>query len=371
MTTQDQMKMRKQLRQMADQHQHFNLLTSDRYNDLESVDIHKKSSDVAEDFIIGRTDEKKKIIDSLIEAMTEKIIILPIYGIGGIGKTTFARLIYNDANFRFYSQVWVHVSPIFDLMKIGDSIISQLPEKQRQTKKNLIVLDDLWEDNPFLLEDLKVMLNLGDSINTIVLVTTRSEHVAEKICTNIKPYKIKHLTNDMCWEIIKQRSAFETRDDKKYLTSIGKDIALKCGGVALAAQSVGFMLQSMKSSQWMEVKNNNIWKESISDDASLQNQVLASLKLTYSYMDSCLKPCFTYCAMFPKGQKIHKDDLIQQWISLGFIKPTEIHSIMELCEKYVVQLLGLSFLQHSMSARVSYLCLPFSGIIQLIFFLSL
>jgi len=175
----------------------------------------------------------------------------------------------------------------------------------------------------------------------------------------------------MCWEIIKQRCAFETRDDKKYLTSIGKDIALKCGGVALAAQSVGFMLQSMKSSQWMEVKNNNIWKESISDDASLQNQVLASLKLTYSYMDSCLKPCFTYCAMFPKGQKIHKDDLIQQWISLGFIKPTKIHSIMELCEKYVVQLLGLSFLQHSMSAPVSYLCLPFSGIIQLIFFLSL
>ncbi|CAD6257254.1 unnamed protein product [Miscanthus lutarioriparius] len=317
---------------------------------LHNGSLRKYLSDVAEDFIIGRTDEKKKIIDSLIEAMTEKIIILPIYGIGGIGKTTFARLIYNDANFRFYSQVWVHVSPIFDLKKIGDSIISQLPEKQRQTKKNLIVLDDLWEDNPFLLEDLKVMLNLGDSINTIVLVTTCSEHVAEKICTNIKPYKIKHLTNDMCWEIIKQRSAFETRDDKKYLTSIGKDIALKCGGVALAAQSVGFMLRSMKSSQWMEVKNNNIWKESISDDASLQNQVLASLKLTYSYMDSCLKPCFTYCAMFPKGQKIHKDDLIQQWISLGFIKPTEIHSIMELCEKYVVQLLGLSFLQHSMSA---------------------
>jgi hypothetical protein len=54
------MKMRKQLRQMADQHQHFNLLTSDRYNDLELVDIHKKSSDVSEDFIIGRTDEKKK-----------------------------------------------------------------------------------------------------------------------------------------------------------------------------------------------------------------------------------------------------------------------------------------------------------------------
>ena len=121
----------------------------------------------------------------------------------------------------------------------------------------------------------------------------------------------------------------------------------------------------------MKVKDSDIWKEHISKDISVLNHVLASLMLSYSYMDSCLKPCFTYCAMFPKGQKIHKDDLIQQWISLGFIKPTKIHSIMELCEKYVVQLLGLSFLQHSMSARVSYLCLPFSGIIQLIFFLSI
>jgi hypothetical protein len=195
---------------------------------------------------------------SILESMRQKIIIFPIYGIGGIGKTTFAKLIYNDTNFKYYSKVWVYVSPRFDLNKICNSIISQLSEKEFQTserqtistcltkllscKKVLIVLDDLWEDNPFHLEDLKAMLNLGDGINTIVLVTTRSKQIAEKTCTNLKPYKIESLTNEMCWDIIKQRSGFEARDDKDHLTCIGKEIALKCGGVALATQSLGFML---------------------------------------------------------------------------------------------------------------------------------
>src|SRR6185437_3324912 len=90
--------------------------------------------------------------------------------------------------------------------------------------------------------------------------------------------------------------------------------------------------------------------------ASLPNHVLASLKLSYTYsMDECLMSCFTYCAIFPKGYNIVKDDLIYQWISLDFIKPTKMLSTIQLCEKYIAQLLGLSFLQHSMSQTVSFI----------------
>ncbi|KAF8667220.1 hypothetical protein HU200_052882 [Digitaria exilis] len=322
------------------------------------------SFDAGKELIIGREEEKKRMASS-IESMPEKIIILPIYGVGGIGKTTFARLIYNDTKFRDYSQVWVYVSTRFDLCKIGNSIISQLSGKENQAndlelikccltkllngKNILIVLDDLWQNNTIELVDLKDMLDPGDSKKRIVLVTTRSEEIAKKMCINIKPYKIQALEDEMCLDIIKQKSDFEGRHDKEKLEGIGKDIARKCGGVALAAQTLGSMLQSMEYDQWISVRDSDIWNETISNDLSLPNHVLASLKLSYLTMDKSLKFCFKYCAIFPKGHKIVKRDIIYQWISLGFIEPTLLSSPLELCEKYIVRLLGLSFIQYSIS----------------------
>ncbi|CAL5032475.1 unnamed protein product [Urochloa decumbens] len=307
----------------ADQHQHSNFMIGSRSYEIGSDKPDDTSLDAGKEVFFGRDEEKKKILASLRESMSEKMVILPIYG--------------------------------FDLDKIGKSIVSQLSGKENQaneiqliSKKILIVLDDLWEDNTFQLEDLKNNLNLGDNvIKIIVLVTTRSANVARKICTNIGPYNIEFLADETCWDIIKQQSGFEARHDKEKLLGVGKEIARKCGGVALAAQTLGSMLQSLKYDQWIIVKDSDIWNETISNDTSLPNHVLASLKLNYINMEDYLKSCFTYCAIFPKGQKIVKYDLIHQWISLGFIKPTKLFSALQLCEKYIVQLLGLAFLQHS------------------------
>ena len=41
-----------------------------------------------------------------------------------------------------------------------------------------------------------------------------------------------------------------------------------------------------------------------------------------------------------------KDDLIHHWNSLGFIEETDIFSTEQLGEKYISQLLRLSFLEH-------------------------
>ena len=136
--------------------------------------------------------------------------------------------------------------------------------------------------------DLKDMLNPGDSSKTVVLVTTRSEDIARKICSNIEPYKIEALTDEMCWDTIKQKSGFQARHDKEKLVGIGKEIARKCGGVALAAQTLGSILQSRKYAEWEKVMNSEIWNETISRDASLPNHVLASLKLSYVRNESTL-----------------------------------------------------------------------------------
>ncbi|XP_039776656.1 disease resistance protein RGA2-like isoform X4 [Panicum virgatum] len=360
--------MRTESKDIIDPHQNIILWSHPSCNELELHDALETPSHVIEEHIVGRTEEKEKVMASLHEVISERIVILPIHGIGGIGKTTFARLIYNEPKFRCYSQVWIDVSQEFGLTTIRESMILQLSSKESLAndrpmihygltelishKKIMIVLDDVWEDNQFQLQELKDMLYHDDS-NIIVLVTTRSEVVAERICTNLQPHKILALTNDMCWDIIKQRSDFNDRNDKEQLMGIGLEIARKCSGVALAALSLGFTLRSMNFEEWMKVKDSDIWNEPVSKDFSLSNHVLASLMLSYRYMSPCLKLCFTYCATFPKDHKIVKDDLIYQWIGLDFIKPTKLLSHMQLCEKYIVQLLGLSFFQQPVSPKTS------------------
>lgn len=148
--------------------------------------------------------------------------------------------------------------------------------------------------------------------------------------------------------IIKHRSSFKARHDKVQLIAIGRAIAHKCGGVALAAKSIGFMLQSKGFDEWKQVKDSDIWNESISSENTPEtNNVLASLKLSYENMVKSLKSCLTYCAIFPKGHKIVRDDLIHHWLSLvssrqqtysplGSAVRTILHSYLD-CPSFSIQ----------------------------------
>nr|XP_051228272.1 putative disease resistance protein RGA4 isoform X2 [Lolium perenne] len=362
--------MRGQLENITKQHQNFSFMPDGSSSVRQVSDVRETSSVMEETLIIGRTVDERKILAILSVRITEQITIVPIHGIGGIGKTTLAKLVFNDNQFKDYSRVWVYVSQKFDLNEIGNSIISQVSDEQSQlaerqmihnrlgrilvAKDILIVLDDLWERDSSQLEDLKAMLTVGNAGKVVVVVTTRDQRIAMKLRTR-DSYEIEPLTNEMCWTIIKQKSSFQTRPDKELLEMIGRDIAKKCGGVALAAQSLGYMLQSVRSDEWASIRDSDVWSGSTPEDGSSSSHVLASLKLSYSSMHPYLKLCFAYCAIFPKGHNIVKDDLIYQWISLDFIEPNTILSTRQLSENYINQLVSMSFLQHSQSPSIGWL----------------
>ncbi|GJN10487.1 hypothetical protein PR202_ga28585 [Eleusine coracana subsp. coracana] len=360
--------MRKKLRKINEERQNFDFTLSigtslehQHYDHSETTTVRNEAK------IVGRDKEKKEITDLLSASCSnDGTMILPIYGLGGIGKSTLAGLVYNDNQFKQYDyRVWVYVSQVFNLNKIGRSIISQLPAEADQQntnelhmiyqcldnllpgKKILIVLDDIWEEDDYELEKLKSMLHVDKEGSMVdVIVTTRTECVANKICTN-ESYKLQPLKDDVCWDIIKRSSRFKDKSNKEKLEHIGLDIAKKCGGVALAAQALGYVLKSKDLHGWSEMNNSDIWNESSEVDNSQYLKVLPSLKLSYERMLPIPRLCFSYCAIFPKGNDINEDDLIHQWVSLGFInKPLD-------GKEYIRQLLGMSFLQHSKLPLIS------------------
>uniref|UniRef100_A0A1S4E3X3 Uncharacterized protein n=1 Tax=Cucumis melo TaxID=3656 RepID=A0A1S4E3X3_CUCME len=173
-------------------------------------------SELEDHKIVGRDVEVESIVKQVIDASNNQLTsILPIVGMGGLGKTTLAKLVFKHELVRqhFDKTVWVCVSEPFIVNKIlldilqnlkggisngGDSKEVFLLELQKEMlgQTYFLVLDDVWNENSFLWDELKYCLLkiTGNSKNSIV-VTTRSAEVA-KIMGTCSCHLLSKLSND-------------------------------------------------------------------------------------------------------------------------------------------------------------------------------
>ncbi|CAA3030856.1 putative disease resistance RPP13-like protein 1 [Olea europaea var. sylvestris] len=334
------------------------------YRTTERLDL---TSVVEESEVYGREMDRENILNMLLggESSDSPISVLPIVGMGGVGKTTLAQLVYNDDRLKdvFDLKAWACVSDQFNAIMVTKTILKQvspgsyndddlnmLQVKLKQNLSNekfLLVLDDVWNE---YYEDWDILKRpfLASKPGSKIIVTTRQHSVA-KIMSHSPAYDLNVLSSTDALSLLAQHALeAKTFDARPDLRDIGKAVVEKCGNLPLALKALGGLLRTMGSpNEWEDVLNSENW---MAEDKS---KILPSLKLSYQYLRPQLKRCFAYCALFPKDFEFDKSKLVYLWIAEGFLQVSQREMLTQVGSKYFDELFARSFFQRS-SANASY-----------------
>ncbi|KAJ6346325.1 hypothetical protein OIU78_008873 [Salix suchowensis] len=143
--------------------------------------------------LIGRDEEKERIINILVEPLRDgdaHPFVLPMVGMGGLGKTALAKSVYDD-------EIKIIKSATGETcVDLDEGELNRKLETILNGRKYLLVLDDLWNEDAQQWLLLKPLLSKG-AFGSKILVTTRSEHVAVIVGTvaahNLSLLEFKHL----------------------------------------------------------------------------------------------------------------------------------------------------------------------------------
>ncbi|XP_048604304.1 probable disease resistance protein At1g59620 isoform X2 [Brassica napus] len=315
-----------------------------------------------EDHLVGLERSVERLVGYLVEEDSSQVV--SITGMGGLGKTTLARQVYNHETIKSHfpkGLVWVCVSQQFERKCVWQTILRQLwPEcdvskmmeqelrekivRVLETKKALIVIDDIWREGDWdLIKDVFLPRK-----GWKVLITSRNEEVAlhaDKQCVTFKP---ECLTFEDSWDLF-QRIAFPIKDTTEFkiekdMKEIGMEIIRHCGGLPLAIKVLGALLGNKYTlHEWKRVRENikaPTLRGSGSDDRNFNLKVYCVLYQSFEELPAYLKQCFLYLACFPEDSKIDVEKLSYYWAAEGILMSMDFDgaSIREVADGYIQEL---------------------------------
>ncbi|KAF8396996.1 hypothetical protein HHK36_018634 [Tetracentron sinense] len=267
-----------------------------------------------------------KIINALKD---EKIKIIGVYGMGGVGKTTLvtevAKKVKREKLCNEVVMVTVSQNPNIKKIQVelADNLgmkfdaetesvrAGELMNRLMQEKTILIILDDLWGE----VELAKVGIPnpyKGEHKGCKIVITSRDSDVM-RCQVNIE---VKVLSDEESWSLFRMKT--DGAVDSPALQNVARDVVKECGGLPLAIVTLGAALGNKDRLVWEDALVQ-LKKSSPSNIPGMNDKVYSSLMLSYDNIDGDeTKLLFLFCCLFPEDYLIDVDYLLIYGMREGF-----------------------------------------------------
>ncbi|KAL7153219.1 hypothetical protein ABFS83_04G151800 [Erythranthe nasuta] len=255
--------------------------------------------------VVGLDDQLIEVMDKLT-GQQSNLRIIPIVGMGGIGKTTLAINAYTNPLIteQFDIRSWVTISQTYNVREILVEIL--LCASKDESRE---ILSGMSEGE------------LGERVHKslwgrryLIIITTRLSNIVFQLIGS-HGLVMDLLDVDKSWDLLFGSIFGKEEDCPVELEEIGKKIVKTCKGLPLSIVVIGGNRKEDYNERCLKV-----------------------LLLSYHHLPVHLKPCFLYMGVFPEDSKIRVSRLVKQWVSEGFLKPIRGKSLEVVSRGYLEDL---------------------------------
>lgn len=292
--------------------------------------------------VVGFEKDLLEIMD-LLTFHSFRLKELAIVGMGGIGKTTLAKIVYNHPLImeRYDVRAWVTVSQNYSAENALLDLLASMKgaPKERAVQRNdmqneiyrylygrryLVVLDDVWSTEAW--EEMRIIFPNNDNGSRIILTTRLQDiaaaftyghihkmhflegHIHEMHFLESHIHEMHFLDADQSWHLFQQK-VFGDEACPLDLQVVGKKIVRSCAGLPLSIVMVAELLSRIG-------RTPKVWEQIVASDENLETILYHS----FNHLPHHLKECFLYMAGFPEGYEIRVSELIKLWVAEGFLE---------------------------------------------------